>query len=36
VNWEVSEEWDIKRLPRGFDFPNGKSREEWKDGNEEI
>lgn len=26
--------WKI--LPHGFDFPNGKSREEWNDGNEEI
>lgn len=36
MNWEVSEEWDIKRLPQVFVFPNGKSREEWNDGNEEI
>ena len=24
MNWEVSEEWDIKRLPQGFDFADEK------------
>ena len=24
MNWEVSEEWDIKRLPQGFDYADEK------------